>query len=93
MKIVYTPTFNKRILEIKHYLKTNYPHFLKYTQLQIEQKIETIAKNNHTGRIGRVKGTREVVFAKLPYCIVYEINETKQEIVILNIIHTSIKYP
>jgi addiction module RelE/StbE family toxin len=43
------------------------------------------------GRIGRISGTRELVFAPLPYIAIYRV---KQETVdILRIIHTSQNWP
>jgi toxin ParE1/3/4 len=39
----------------------------------------------HVGRPGRVRGTRELV--ESPYIIVYSVNETADEVVVLAIIH------
>ncbi|MDR2007602.1 MAG: type II toxin-antitoxin system RelE/ParE family toxin [Alphaproteobacteria bacterium] len=93
MKIFYTTDFNNAILEIESYLRNHYPTYLKPTRLQIKQKINALIKNPYIGRIGREAGTREAVFAKLPYFIVYEVNEDMQEVVLHDIFHTSRNYP
>ncbi|MDR2008342.1 MAG: type II toxin-antitoxin system RelE/ParE family toxin [Alphaproteobacteria bacterium] len=93
MKIIYTFTFNEKIIEIKNYLKVNHPTYLKSTILEINQKAESLDKNPYIGRLGKVEGTRELIFTKLPYFIIYEIDDNKQEILILNILHTAMKYP
>ncbi|MDR2007426.1 MAG: type II toxin-antitoxin system RelE/ParE family toxin [Alphaproteobacteria bacterium] len=91
MKIIHTPDFDLDIIEIKNYLKENHPTYIKSTLLQIKQKTKDLAKNPYMGRIGRDMGTREVVFTKLPYVIIYKIKEN--ELHILDIFHTSRNYP
>jgi toxin ParE1/3/4 len=39
----------------------------------------------HMGRPGRVEGTRELIDA--PYIIVYQVNEDRQELVVLAVFH------
>lgn len=42
------------------------------------------------GRRGRVEGTRELVFAPLPFVSVYEVNDTVQ---VLRILHRAQQWP
>lgn len=93
MKIIYTATFKNNLIEIKRYLKTTQPHLWSPTSSYIEEKIENILNNLYIGKEGTIVGTRELVFPKLPYYIVYKVIENSNELVILNIFHTSRKYP
>ena len=44
----------------------------------------------HRGRAGRVEGTRELVFARLPFGAVYEVHE---EVQVLRILHGAQQWP
>ena len=58
-------------------------------------KIKTTADNlslhPEMGRLGRVRGTREMLVSDLPYILVYQI--TPKDIRILAVMHTSRKWP
>jgi plasmid stabilization system protein ParE len=43
------------------------------------------------GKRGRERGTRELVIAGLPYIVIYAV--LREELVILRVLHTSMKYP
>lgn len=43
------------------------------------------------GKRGRERGTRELVVAGLPYIVIYAVQS--DELVILRVLHTSMKYP
>jgi len=45
----------------------------------------------HIGRAGRILGTREFVLSQYPYIIIYTIKNNY--LYIVNILHTSMKYP
>ena len=42
------------------------------------------------GRAGRVRGTRELVFADLPYIVVYRITD---DVEVLAVVHTARRWP
>ena len=42
------------------------------------------------GRVGRARGTRELVFADLPYIVVYRVAE---DVEVLAVVHTARKWP
>jgi len=44
----------------------------------------------HRGRPGRVEGTRELVFVRLPFVAVYEVHE---EVQVLRILHGAQQWP
>jgi plasmid stabilization system protein ParE len=43
------------------------------------------------GRRGRERGTRELVVAGMPYIIIFAIH--RDQLIILRVLHTSMKYP
>lgn len=52
---------------------------------------ELLGEQPAMGRVGRIKGTRELVFADIPYIIPYRVRPTGVEI--LTVMHTSQKWP
>lgn len=57
----------------------------------IDQAELTIGRSPAIGRAGRVIGTRELVFAGLPYVIAYRVRDNDAEI--LRVLHTSRRWP
>ena len=58
---------------------------------RIEQGINTLCKYPHIGRRGRLEGTQELVIARTPFIVVYRPHQSF--LWILNVLHTSRKYP
>ena len=57
----------------------------------IRLRVESLREHPHKGRQGRVFGTRELVFDKIPFIIPYRVKN--DEVQILNVFHTSQKPP
>jgi toxin ParE1/3/4 len=49
--------------------------------------IEHLAAHPYMGHAGRDEGTREWVVPRLPYIVVYEVDETAQAIVVVAVVH------
>jgi len=64
-----------------------------------ERVVQTIEKTGNalalfaTGHPGRVSGTYEKSVARLPYIIVYALNDDATTVTILQVIHTSRDWP
>lgn len=58
---------------------------------KIWDSIQLLKQQPGMGRPGRVSGTRELIISDLPFVVPYA--ENNGEIVILRIIHTSMKWP
>lgn len=93
IKIIYSKRFENSLIKIKSYLNSTKPYLWSSTSIYIEEKIDSILNNPYIGKEGSIMGTRELIFPKLPYYIVYKIIEINNELVLLNIFHTSRKYP
>jgi toxin ParE1/3/4 len=57
----------------------------------IEASVRNLADNPHMGRLGRVKGTRELVVSGTPYVIAYRVEP--DAVVILRLLHGAQKWP
>jgi len=57
----------------------------------IEATVRHLADNPHMGRLGRVKGTRELVVSGTPYAIAYRVEP--DAVVILRLLHGAQKSP
>jgi toxin ParE1/3/4 len=60
--------------------------------LSIFENIGTLADFPEMGRIGRKSGTRELIFAALPYVVVYRV-PGKESLEVLRILHGAQDWP
>jgi toxin ParE1/3/4 len=58
---------------------------------RLDEAAEQLIPFPHSGRPGRVRGTRELVVADAPYILVYAVEE--REVVILRVIHGAQDWP
>lgn len=58
---------------------------------EIEQQAELLVTQPEMGRVGRVKGTRELVISRTPFIAVYRIKGERIEI--LRFLHGAQKWP
>jgi toxin ParE1/3/4 len=84
MRIRWTAAAAADLEQIKDYLKERYPSFAQPTVLRLYHSLK---RTPYRGRQGREEGTRELVFAPLPYIAVYRVK--KEAIEILHFHHTA----
>lgn len=58
---------------------------------RIEQQIDRLADHPRMGRVGRVKGTREMIIARIPFIAIYRIKANRIEI--LRILYGAQQWP
>lgn len=58
---------------------------------EIENQVAGLLDNRHQGRLGRVKGTRELVIVRTPYIVAYRVK--KEAIQILRVFHGARLWP
>jgi len=85
MRIRWTLAAAADLEHIKDYLKEHNPELAPPTVLKLYEAIRSLKAMPRRGRVGREEGTRELVFASLPYIAVYRAKE--QTIEILHIYH------
>jgi toxin ParE1/3/4 len=61
------------------------------TLARIRKAINRLDPFPHSGRLGAVEGTRELIVARLPYRVIYQI--IHDQVVIERVLHTSQQWP
>lgn len=73
-----------------NYIAADSPGNARKVAQKIRDSIQLLSRQPGMGRPGRVAGTRELVISGLPFIVPY--TEYNGEIVILRIVHTSMKW-
>lgn len=85
MRLRWTPAAAENLESIYTYLCEHYPSFAVPTVSALYEAVRTLRTLPERGRLGEIRGTREFVLPRLPYIIVYRINE--QVVEVLHIYH------
>lgn len=85
MPIVWTRSARRDVNEIWDYLELRDPDAAELAESQILKAVEGLSQFPKRGRSGRSAGTRELVISRLPYRVVYWLEETR--VVILRVLH------
>lgn len=80
----------RRLDEIGAYIEQDNPDAAARVVARIVTAVDTLAELPATGRAGRIKGTREVVLADIPYIIPYRVG---RDIEIITVMHAHQKWP
>jgi len=91
MKIRWTEGANNNLDHVEEYIAQDNPPAAVTTVIKIIETAQMLADYPTVGKRGRERGTRELVVAGLPYIVIYTVQ--REELVILRVLHTSIKYP
>jgi toxin ParE1/3/4 len=65
---------------IKDYLTERYPHLAESTVVSLYEGMRSLRASPHRGRAGRLEGTRELIFGRLPYIAAYRVKERTIEV-------------
>jgi len=87
MRIRWTRAAADDLQAIHDFLIENHPHLVHSTITKLYDGICSLKKMPQRGRRGREDGTRELVFAPLPYIVAYRVKEDQVEI--LHVHHSS----
>jgi addiction module RelE/StbE family toxin len=91
MRVRWTTDASGDLARIVQRIREDHPGAALRAARKIYGGIELLRRFPHRGRLGLAPGTREIVYAPLPYVAVYEI--VGDQIVILRIRHTSQLWP
>jgi plasmid stabilization system protein ParE len=91
MEVVWLKEATEDLKEIGRYIAKDDPPAAYRTLIKIKACGDSLQHNPELGRLGRVKKTRELVVAGLPYILPYYIQ--KKQIRILAVMHASRKWP
>ena len=91
LEIKWTEPANRDLHQVEAYVFIDRPTSAVQVVLDIIDHADILKDHPEFGRVGRRKGTRELVFGKLPFILVDRI---RGEIIeILRVLHTSRKWP
>jgi toxin ParE1/3/4 len=91
MRIKWTRQALNNLDAAVNYIAADNPGNAQKVAQKIWNSIQLLSHQPGIGRPGRVAGTRELVISGLPFIVPYA--EQNGEIVILRIMHTSMKWP
>jgi len=91
MRIRWTRKALRNLDAAVKYIAADSPGNARQVAQKIRDTIQLLSGQPGMGRPGRVSGTRELVISGLPFIVPY--TEYHGEIVILRIVHTSMKWP
>ncbi len=80
----------RRLDEIGAYIEQDNPDAAARVVARIVTAVDMLSELPATGRAGRIKGTREVVLADIPYIIPYRVG---RDIEIITVMHAHQKWP
>ena len=91
MHIRWTEPAADALDSLQDYIAKDNPRAAFEVAQRIGHAVSQLEEHPGIGRLGRVRGTYELVIHDLPYIVPYRIK--KQEIHILSVYHTSRKWP
>jgi len=87
MCIRWTPAAAADFEQISNYLSNHHPRHRLPTVRKLYEAIRSLKEWPNRGRVGRVDGTRELLFPPLPYIAVYRVKDHSIEV--LRIYHAA----
>ncbi|MBT3183197.1 MAG: type II toxin-antitoxin system RelE/ParE family toxin [Nitrospina sp.] len=91
MEVVWLKESTNDLKAIGRHIEKDNPVAAYQVLVKIKASGDSLQHNPELGRLGRVKKTRELIVADLPYILPYYIK--KKQIRILAVMHTSRKWP
>ena len=80
-----------RLDQVGSYIEKEDPQAAARLIVRLVSSVDLLTGQPAMGRVGRIKGTRELVFADIPYIIPYRVQPTTIEI--LTVMHSAQKWP
>jgi toxin ParE1/3/4 len=91
MTVVFAQRAIDDMEELHAYIARRSPSSAHSVLARIRRAINRLAPFPHSGRVGRLAGTRELVIAGLPYLAIYEVQDDR--VVIQRILHQRQQWP
>jgi toxin ParE1/3/4 len=87
MRLRFTPSATANLIEIADYLHARNPAAAQRVRAAIYESLQYLILSPRVGRKQKAEGVRKLVTRKYAYLVYYTVDETADEIVILNIKH------
>ena len=91
MIIEWHPLARADLAELVEYIANNDPAAAYRVHEEILDQIALLLSHPQMGRIGRVRGSRELVVARTPYIVAYRPTDTA--LIVLRILHGARRWP
>ena len=91
MNVIWSAASVKQLQEVIDFIQGESFQGSITTRLRILETVRRVGEMPHSGRIGRVEGTRELVIPSSPYIVVYQL--TAQAVEVLGIWHSARQWP
>ena len=90
-RVRWTASAARDLAQIVDYIRKDNPRAARRVAQTVYQSVAALRHFPERGRVGLAEGTRELVFAPLPYIAVYEIVE--DQVLVLRIRHAAQDWP
>ena len=91
MRVVFPPQARLDMEELHAYIAGRNAAQASLTLARIRKAINQLEMFPDGGRLGAVEGTRQLIVARVPYQVVYQI--VRDQVVIERVLHTSQQWP
>lgn len=91
-RVRWTQPARRDFLNICDWIDERNPAAAEKVGWRLLDAVDRLAERPFQGRVGRVEGTRELVFPGLPYVMIYLI-EGEDAVAIVRIIHGAMRWP
>lgn len=90
MRLAWTKAALSHLDEIQDYVAQDSPSAAYRLANELARRVSILSDVPMAGRLGRARGTRELVLSDLAYIVVYRVSD---QIEILAIVHTARQWP
>ncbi len=87
MRLIFDDRALADLEEIYNWIAQDNRQSAKAVVERVYASIELLASFPYMGRLGRDESTREWVVPRLPYIVVYEVHEQRDEVIIAAVFH------
>lgn len=91
MRLSKTATYRADLEKIVDYIASDNPKAALAIWDEIESQIERLVAYPHSGRLGRVEGTRELVVNRTPFIVGYRV--IGDAVLVLRVLHGAQQWP
>jgi toxin ParE1/3/4 len=87
MKLRFTRRATENLTEIADYIHERYPAGARRVRAAIYEGLRNLLLFPYSGRPQKIEGVRKFVTPRYPYLIYYTVDESAEEVVVLNVKH------
>jgi len=91
MKVVWSPRAIRHLTALCDYIQADHPQAAANVAAKILESVDRLAVEPHSGRPGRLAGTRELVVPGTPYVIPYRVRAGRLDLIA--VFHGKQKWP